>query len=207
MLDKIPLQRLIIGVLCIGLLPFFIVLLNFMSKQAGVDDLQSALTSVQEEAFIREKKQSVNMAVRNHYREADHFYIDKFLETITFLEPEVESLQKILSNTNYAEDEEAKKRLEFLTGSANSMSFVEGVVQTSPLFQETTETLAHLVEINITDLQHILTRIEGVEMGSYRTPQYRPQLIVLDFKLDKKELSGKNEVFMLNLKLLKREFL
>jgi hypothetical protein len=207
MLKNIPQNRALLYLLILGLLPIAVALFNFTTERSSISELRSNVADMQQMALIQEKKQATNLAVRNHYRDADHFYIDKYLETLTFLEPEVESLQKILANKNFAEDETAKKRLEFLTGPGNSMSYTEGVVQTGPFFQETTETLVHPVEINTSDLQKILARIEGVEIGTYAPSPHRPQLIILDLKMDRKNLSENNEVFSLNLKLLKREFL
>ena len=178
-----------------------------MSKQNHLNDLKYNLEQLEQTALLRERKQAVNMAVRNHYRDADHFYIDKYLETLVFLEPEAESLQKIITDKNFPDDELVKKRLEMLTGPGNSLAFSEGIVQSTPIFQETTETLVHPVEVNGADLQKILTKIEGVDIGEHTASPNRPQLIILDFKLDRKNITEKNEVFVLNLKLLKREFL
>lgn len=207
MLNKIPKQRLLLYMLIVGLLPIILVVVNFFSEKQSLEDLENRLKHVQELSFVREKKQAANISLRNHFRDADHFYIDKHLETLVFLETEIEALQKISSNKNYADDEYIKKRLEFLTGSSNSLAFSEGIVQSYPLFQETTETLIHPVEVNISDIKKVLARIEGVEFEGIHPPEHRPQLIVLDFKLDKKSLTEKNEVYLLNLKLLKREFL
>jgi len=207
MLKNIPQSRLLLYLMMVGLLPLIFVGAALMSKLNGVNETQFAIQGVFEKVLVRGKKQALNTNVRNNFRDADHFYIDKYLETLNFLLPEIESLQKLSSNKNYPEDENLRKRIEHLTGPGNSMVFSEGVVQTYPLFQETTETLVHPVEINTTNLQQILALIEGIEVGNFKPAQNRPQLLVLDFKLDKKNLSEKNEVFVLNLKLLKREFM
>lgn len=207
MLKNIPKTRLLLYAMLAGLLPFVFVVFAYMSEKSGLDDLHNAVQDMQDSARTRERKQAGNMAVRGHYRDADHFYIDKYVETLTFLEQEVESLQKLVNNKNFVGDEQVKKRLELLTGSANSMNFSEGIVQSSPNFQEVTETLVHPVEVNSTDLQKILARIEGIPIGPFTPGPNRPQLIILDFKLDRKNITDKNEVFTLNLKLLKREFL
>lgn len=207
MFENMPKSRLLLYMLLAGLLPIIFVLFNFFAKEQNIGSLQSGLEELQEMTVLREKKQAINASVRNHYRDADHFYIDKQLETLTFLEPEIESLQKLLNNKNLAADEAIRKRLELLTGPGNVLSFSEGVVQSTPFFQETTETLVHSVEINGTDLQKLLAKIEGREIGPFTPGPNRPQLIILDFKLDRKSINEKNEVFTLNLKLLKREFL
>ena len=200
-------MRAMLYCMLVGVLPILFVLFNFLSKQNHLNDLKYNLEQLEQTALLREKKQAVNMAVRNHYRDADHFYIDKYLETLVFLEPEAESLQKIITDKNFPDDEHVKKRLEMLTGPGNSLAFSEGIVQSTPIFQETTETLVHPVEVNGVDLQKILTMIEGVEIGEHKASPNRPQLVILDFKLDRKNITEKNEVFVLNLKLLKREFL
>lgn len=202
----IPQKRLLIYLMLAGLLPIILVIVFYAARQKELKDLENTLAMVQEKAIIKEKKQAQNIAVRNHYRDADHFYIDKYVESLIFLEPEIESLQKIMQQNNFAEDEKIKKRLEFLSHE-NNLAFSEGVVQSSPQFQEVIETQVHPVEVNVSDIQRVLSRIEGVDVGSYAPGPNRPQLIIVDFKLDKKKVTDKNEVYQLTLKLLKREFL
>ena len=169
MLKNIPRKRLLLYGLLIGLLPLIFVITNFYSQIGNLDNLESMIRSVEDKAIIREKKQAINMAVIDHYREADHFYIDKYLETLIFLEPEIESLQKLVNNKNYAFDDTVKKRLEYLTN-GNNLVFTEGVVQSYPQFQETTETLVHPLEVNVDDIQEMLSRIEGISIGPYSPP-------------------------------------
>lgn len=207
MFSSIPPKRLFLYLMAAGLVPIAISWFLYSSQLAQLTELQHNISYLQDTAFIRENKQSSNIAVKTHYGDADHFYIDKNLETLSLLEPEIESLSGMLDNPNFPDDENIKKRLELLTGSGNGMRFTEGVVQSTPTFQEVTETLAHPVEVNVSDIRQILCRIEGVAMSGCVPPPDRPQLIILDFKIDKKNVSEKNEVFLLNLKLLKREFL
>lgn len=206
-LKKIPLDRMVLYIGTLSFLPFILIVFLFFSEKGQLEELNSTIEQIEQQAFAKEKKQAQNVTVRQHFRDADHFYIDKYLETLVFLEPEIDMLQKILSDKNFADDDRLKKRLEFLTGEANSLVFSEGIVQSYPLFQETMETLVHPVEVNNFDLQKILARIEGVEMGEEKPGPNRPQLLITEFKLDKKKAYEKNEVYQLNLKLLKREFL
>jgi len=206
-LKTIPKSRLILYILGLGLIPLLGAAYLFMSKLEELNDLHNSLQGLKALSIQREKKQAGNIALRNYYREANHFYIDKNIENIRLLQPEIEGLKKAISNPNFPEDPNIRKRLEVLTGPQNHISFSEGAVQSNPFFQETLESLVHPVEININDLQKILSAVEGVEIGPYSPEPGRPQLIIIDFKLDKKSLSDKNEVFGLNMKLLKREFL
>lgn len=204
--SNIPQSRLILYLIIAGILPIFIVAANFITSSNALDRLKSDLSHVQSLALARKKKQSTNIVVREHFHDADHFYIDKHLETLSFLKPEVEALQKIVNNKYYAGDENVKRRLEFITGQSNSLLFSEGSVLSYPFFQETTATLIHPVEVNLDDLKETLALVEGLEIGPYKPGPNRPQLIILDFKLDKREATDKNDVFLLNMKLLKREY-
>lgn len=207
MIKNIPLSRLLIYLMSLTLLPLAYLVLIFFSQKEQIEDLQNSLENLSHQVLIKEKKQALNLTVRQHFREADHFYIDKYLETLVLLEPEIEALQKITNDQGFADDERIKKRIEFLSSPANALTFSEGVVQSFPLFQETTETLIHSVEVNANDIKKILSRIEGVKIGEFSPGPHRPQLLITDFKLDKKKITETNEVFLLNMKLVKREFL
>lgn len=205
-LPNIPQKRLIAYLMVAGALPVFFVLFHLFGKMGELDQLDLRLEEVHQQAFVRERKQSLNMIVRRHYQEADRFYIDKQLETLSFLGPEIEMLQKLVNNKYFAGDETVKKRLDYLAGPDNKLLFSESNVQKYPLFQETVVALVHPVEVNLDDLKKILALVEGESIGPYHPAPHRPQLIVLDFKLDKKEPTENNDVFQLNLKLLKRDF-
>jgi hypothetical protein len=206
MFKNIPQARLITYLIVAGFIPLFLAILSFISEKNQIQSLSNELETIEHMAFVKGKKQAQNIAVINHYREADHFYIDKHIESLIFLEPEIESLQKIMAKNDFAEDEQVKRRLDYLNQS-NNLSFSEGAVQASPLFQEVMETQVHPVEVNGIDLQKILSRVEGVQISAFAPGPNRPQLLIVDFKLDRKKMSEKNEVFQLNMKLLKREFL
>ena len=136
MLNKIPINRLLLYLILLGFIPVVVVLAIFYTEKSEQSDLQNFIETIQQQAVISEKKQALNMTVRHHFRDADHFYIDKHLEKLVFLEPEIEALQHIVTDKNFTEDERVKKRLEYLTTSANSLVFSEGVVQSFPLFKK-----------------------------------------------------------------------
>ncbi len=207
MKQSIPKERLMMYGLILGLIPLGFVALNFTSNLSHLSEMNERIQMIEQQNQMLERKQAMNLAVIQTYKDADHFYIDKQLETLQFLEPEIEGLQKVLGNKNVSEDETIKKRYELLTGSGNSLSFSEGVVQSSPIVQEVVESLIHPVEINVDNLQELLSKVEGVDIGPYSPGPNRPQLIITDFKIEKKNSVDKNEVFQLNLKLLKREYL
>lgn len=207
LLKGIPQSRMLLYLLILGLLPLLVVGMLLFSSLESLEQTETSLQLLQTKVVQKEKKQSANIALGNYYKKADHFYIDKNLEKLHLLEPEAEALKKISENPNFADNEIVRKRLEFLSGPQNHISFTESGVQTTPQFQEVVEVLAHPVEVNQGDIRKILSLIEGVEFSSAKPVADKPQLILLEFKLDKKSSTDKNETFTLNMKLLKREFL
>ncbi len=205
-MNKIPQNRALLYILIFALIPVLISTAFVMSRLNRLDELNQEIDALKEAYLLKDQRQATNKKVRAYFKDADHFYIDKNLETLSFLQPEIEALQKIVNQKNFPDDESIKKRLEFLTGSGNDLVFTEGVVQNYGPFQEVTETQSHPVEVNLNDLKLILSRIEGVKIGENEPVSTRPQLIILDFKLDKKTHPDKNEVYQLSMKLLKREF-
>lgn len=204
-LNQIPQSRLIAYILLLGLLPIIFVIFQFYFTSYEVASLDDDLQMTIERAIVKEKRQENNKAVIDHYQNADRFYIDKYIESIQLLQPEIEALGKISRQNNFIENEAVTNRLRELKGN-NKLVFAEGVVQTNPSFTETPETLVKPVEVDLNDLQNILAKIEGIDMGPYQPGPNPPQLLITEFKLEKKTAGEDNEVFSLNLKLLKREF-
>lgn len=203
---KIPQKHLLIYLLIAGLIPLLVVAFFFFSELDRIDSIAQNLENVQDTAEKVGRKQAANIATQTKYRDSDHFYIDKNLETLHFLETELDELKKLTTNPNYIEDEATRKRYDFLNSKQNQLTFTESNVQTTPFFTEVTETLLHPVEVNVSDLKKILSIIEGKEIDGFKPPPQRPQLQILELKLDKKTIRENNEVFDLNMKVLKREF-
>ncbi len=178
----------------------------FFSGYETLEQMDTSLQLLQTRVLQKSRKQSANLALANYYRKADHFYIDKNLEKLHLLEPEIAALKKISENQNFADNEIVRKRLEFLTGTQNRLAFTESGVQSTPQFQEVIELQNHPVEVNQADIRKILSLIDGTEFSSAKPVAGKPQLLLLEFKIDKKSGAEKNEVYNLNMKLLKREF-
>lgn len=202
----IPHQRILIYLLILGILPMVWAFTHVSGKLRRVGSIITQVDTIHSFASLQDKRQERNRAVIEVHRDADHFYIDKHLETMRFLETEVAALQKLTNQEATAGNEAVSRRFEHLVKN-NKMQFVEGVVQTTTSYQETTETLATPVEIDASDLREILAKIDGITIGPYGPASKSPQLLVLSFKITKQTSPQKNEVFLLNLKLLKREFL
>lgn len=205
MKDFIPMNRLFLYLLFIGLLPVLLATYYVVSEIHAIDATDDMIELVYTKMALQESREGINRAVREQYSEADHHYIDKTLEKLPLLSEEREALQKVSKQKTGIFDDRLVARLKKLK-SDNNLVFSEGVVQSYPGFQETVETLTHPVEVSVSDVKHILTMVEGVDMDGFHADENMPQLLVTQFSLNRKKISEHNEVFELNMKLLKREF-
>lgn len=202
--DTLPTKRLLLYILILlALLPLSALFWSYL-KVSKAKELKINIERLTDEVVIKEKKEALNKSVIASSQNADKFFIDKELETLLFLKEEIDALSKLLSEPNLAENDLYAARLELLK-SKNSLAFSESNVQSYPGFTETLETLMKPVEMSSSDIAKLLGIIEGTGSAEKRALQ-KPQLIITEFKLDKKEQPSGNEVFQVNLKLLKREF-
>jgi len=199
LIAALPINRLLVYLIILGFLPVIFTTFHYIQKKKEWEAVSQQVLNIHYLSASAARKQSLNTAVRHVYSETDQFYLENHLEPIHFLKKEKETLEQLLKNPTFTGNESAEKRYTFLTSGANQMKFIQGSVQTAERIQEADLILSHPVEIDTHDLKEILMRIEGGRKG-------KPQLIISDFKLNKKECANGNEVFELHMKLLKREF-
>lgn len=198
--------RLVIYGLIAGLLPLIFVLSNHFTATAKCEQLDLALDLASQTARTKNAREFVNKQVKAKYRDTDHFYIDKQLETIHPLQGEIELLSKVLAHGYHPDEEQIKRRVMQLTNGQNNLSVVEGSVKTHADFQETQESLAHPVEVDLKDLKTIISRLEGVSLDDEEPVPGRPHLIITEMKVEKKRGIAQ-EIYYLDLKFIKREYL
>jgi hypothetical protein len=197
-------QRQIMYLLLLGFVPLFFIVGYFFSKSAEQTAVGFDLDYAISQAAHKATKEYQNKIVKQKFQDGDHFYIDKEIETIALLSNEIEEIKLMLKQGFHQQEEALNKRLQFLTNGQNRITFVEGTIKPYATFQETIETLAHSVEVDISDLKHILAKIEGIT--SETDNPARPHLIITECKIERKKGTIR-EIFSLDLKVLKREYL
>jgi len=200
---SIPVKRAILYLLVIGLFPSFLVLFYFFSEKGAIQTLEKRIQALEEMAYLKQKRGELNKSIMVTYSGSDKFYIDKELESLQLLLPEIETLEKSVQTFTAIDNESLHERLSFLKNT-NKIVFAESNVQNLGGFTETTESLVKPVELDMADLQTLLTRIEKGE--NFDETSKKPQLIITDFRMDRAPTLTGSEVFRINLKLLKREF-
>ena len=203
-MNQMPQHRILVYLGILGLLPIFFAIYQYHLGQSLMSGLEDQLDHVQQQVFLLDKKQSSNNLVREYYLGTDPFYTAKYVQTLPLLDEERQALDKLFLQVNVAPDPLVVKRLEEVK--ANALDFSEGAVQTYPFFREIPLTQSKPVEVDKHDIEHVLSLIEGVEIGPYSPGPNRPQVIITEFKLDRKTSTGGSQLYNLSMKLVKREF-
>jgi hypothetical protein len=206
MLREIPLNRLALYFASLLLLPAIFVGLQLQSRFTTLTDLSNRLNNLHELAVTKQSKQSLNRRIRANYAAADRFYIDKKIESLSFLQPEIHKLEQSIEQEDVGENEAVIQRLDYLKSPENQIRFSEGAVASYEGVQDTPEKMQGPVQLNLDDLQKLLSIIQGEKIGPHEVSGNPPLLLIQDFRLERKTVVGDHEVMSLLLKLIKREF-
>jgi hypothetical protein len=200
-LPSFSLDKLLIPLMIASLLPLGFILTQFFFKMQELLIAEERFDQLWRRSIVLEKKSALNHCFLNQIKNSDHFYIDKHLETLKFLESEIKQLQ---GSFHIDHNDFAKQRIDFLQNH-NRLLFAEENIFRGENFQEVYERQQRPVELSEEDLKNLLSLIEGVSIGNYHPREGRPQLLFKDFELSKKMISSQEKVFTLSTQLLKRE--
>jgi hypothetical protein len=191
------------SILAVAPIPFFFFLMNFIFGIQKMNELEQEMERIHSRSVLSQEILRKESSLLNSLKNPDHHYLDKHIETLTFLLPEVKKLEAI--SVENPHDEQIIKRLQFLKEGGNALVFSEEQIRNNDIFREIEEKQQHPIEINEEDLKKLLCLIEGITIWPYGPKEGRPQLIIKDFKLSKKEISPQEKVFIISMQLIKRE--
>lgn len=154
-------------------------------------------------AFQRKLRKEAFLA---KHENSDPYFLDKEIESLRFLEREKRQLKGWLSHPAISNKEKITRRMQFLEGNENRLSFAEGDIQTSKTCKETMEKQRNPIEIDAEDLNNLLAHIEETSEPNTSAKKV-PQLLICNFSMTQKNTLLQNEVFEITMDLLKREFL
>lgn len=196
----VSLARLIFYGSLLLFLPFLFLFFHFFSQLKTMRSISSQLEKTTLLYLQKENKQSFNKACQKHYAKKDKYALERALEKLPLMKKEREEIEKAMSKSSFFGNKSLEERLLFLKGKENKITFIESNAVAKMGIEEIEETLAHPIEIDHSDFKEILTLIEG------NHPLFS-QALILDFHIKKLVKESGNEVFICDMKLLKREFL
>ena len=185
------------------LVPVILVIGYLFFQQLELQDLENHFSSSMfkgKSALAKKQRKEIFL---NRYSSADPYFINRQIESLKFLNEEKKELQQLIQHPALANKKIFEERLHFISGEENQLNFDEENIRSSKKIKETDEKQRHIVQMDEKDLEKTLSLIEGVSMGAGT-----PQLIVRNFQMKKiKTPIQNNEVFEVEMELLKREWL
>ncbi len=192
-------------ILMIAPIPFFMIFFHFLLSMQKFNDLEEEMARIlTKSSELQEVQQKENLLLAS-LKNPDPHYLEKNVESLIFLLPEMKKIETIQSES--MQDENLGKRIHFLKEGGNRLVFSEEQIRTNEIFRELEEKQQHPVEMNEEDLKKLLCLIEGITIWPYGPKERRPQLIIKDFKLSKKDLPSQEKVYVIAMQLIKREYL
>lgn len=193
---------------------FFFVLIAFpllgsglflYQEQSKINDLEErfARAARKEKSAIGRKERKERFLKR--YSNADPYFIDTQIEGFSLLQNEKRLIESLLSHPAFPESKHLKERLSFIQ--QNRLSFAEDHIAASTSMKEVEEKQRHPVQMDECDLKSILCLIEDVAIDSPLELQQKPQILIKEFQLKRRETPLHTEIFEVEMDLVKREFI
>jgi hypothetical protein len=183
--------------------PFIFLGFNFMFGLQKLELLESEMERIHVKTMQMQENERKENSILAALKNPDVHYLGKHVEMLNFQLSEIKKFETIQAEN--PDDELVAKRLHFLKEGGNRLLFAEEQIRSNTLFRETEEKQQRPVELNEEDLKKLLCLIEGVTIWPYGPKEGRPQLVIKDFKLTKKEISSQEKVFVVSMQLIKRE--
>jgi hypothetical protein len=196
---------LFLGCLAIGPIGASIFLYLEKQEMAALEETSAHAIIRSKSAFDRKARKEAFFA---KHRNSDPYFLDKEIESLSFLNHEKQQLIGWLNHPAISNKEKLTRRMNYLQQGENRCTFAEEEIQVSKTCKETKEKQRYPVEVDMDDINKLLTLIEEspiLENGDLGM-KGRPQLLIYSFSMIKKNAPLQNEVFEITMDLLKREF-
>lgn len=189
----------------LAIIPCLFTISFYVKSAYKLDCLSEEALYLYEKKLSCQKKVDLEQKLLTQMKNADSAYLEKEIESLQFLQPEVQKI-KALVHTE-PNNEPLKNRLHFLQDGQNHLHFRQQNFQRIGKFQEMEAIQDHPVEMNNEDLKQLLALLENRQIGNFAPKSGTPDLIVKNFELIKKPLPSNEEIFLVNFELIKREML
>jgi hypothetical protein len=199
-------KKIIIFLYLLFLMPSALIIFTTSYKMRHLKALSDQILNIRPHIknIIKKQKYKSDFFKKNAQIKQDH--LDKILKTQTFLQHEIKILNLLYKDTTFKDCSYIKTNLHALTNKKNRLIFTKEYKQQYDNIRETHLKQKQTVEINNEDLKSILSLIEGTHIEENNSLHVSPQLIIKNFTLNKKNLSGK-ETFLLNMNVIKKEII
>ncbi len=196
--------------------PFFFLLMllpilagsaYLFSSYAKIKELEERFYNACKKGRSAIEKKAQKEQFLERYAKPNPYFLDEKIESLTFLSGEILELETLIRHPALADKKLFESRLHFLKNGENRLHFVENEIRSSATIKETEEKQRHPVQMNGEDIKKLLSEIEDIPIESHVSSEHRPQMVITDFRLEKKQTPIKTEVFEVEMQCIKREFI
>ena len=187
-------------------LPVFFGLVFALKKYGEISSLEERFSiACKKGKTAIERKQKKEEFIQK-YSGANPYFLDEKIESMVFLQSEIRELENLIHHPAISDKRAFFSRLDFLKNGANSLSFIEESIRSNSHIKETEEKQRHIVEMNGEDVKILLSKLENLPIEGFESTSNRPQIVITDFRLEKRKSSVKTENYEIDMQFLKREF-
>ena len=198
-------KRAFLFYLALSLPIFFGVLYSFRGYQELKDSRENFFQVCKKGKTAIERKQKKEAFIQK-YSSANPYFLDEHVESFVFLKNEISDLDKLLRHPAVSEKRVLSSRLDFLKNGGNKLEFMEESIRSNGKIKETDEKQKHPTQMNGEDIKELLATLENQPVENYPISENRPQIVITDFRLEKRKTPFSQEVFEVDMQFLKREF-
>lgn len=198
--EAIPPSRIILYVILGSLLPVVAAIVWTQSTISTAEENQYLLYSLGERIQKKAATQERNRAIIQRFHGKDSLFLHHHIESLRPLSKEIAFLQEKVQKLVLPEDGLYEKRLTALTSGENNFSFTEASTEVGANYKETVENQTKPVDLDESDLQTVLTLLEGTEENSEK-----PHLIISEAHIERKKGLVK-EAWNFVVKIIRREY-
>ena len=188
------------------LTPICLAFCYFFSRYTEITDLEDRFYVVCKKMKSSLEKKEKKEQFIQRYKASSPYFLDEQIESISFLEEEKKHLQNLLQHPAIVDKRPIESRLQFLASEGNRFVFTEEAIKTNASMKETEEKQRHPVQMSPDDVKKTLSLLEDLPIENYGRTENRPQIVITDFLLQKKQTSLKTDVFEVDMQFIKREF-
>ena len=175
-----------IWLLLLAPLPSCLIILHGYHRLYQLKELANTTQIIHKKILCNELVQKKEENILSQLKASDPQYLDKYVESLCFLQPEQKKLQTLLAENRV--DGTSSQRLNWIS-QENHLTFFEEKIRKHSLFCEVEERQQKTIQLNEEDLKQLLCFIEQVHIWPYGPKPGAPFLFITDFNLVKKSIT------------------
>ena len=199
---SVPAHRVVLYAIVASLLPVVLAIAWSQSTITAAETDRDILLALGEKIEKKGASQEANRLLIERYKNKDPLFLHRKIEPLSLLSSETSILRSRLARSVLPEDNQLEKRLNALNAE-NTLSFVEGSTDVSPILKETIENQTKPVEVDGDDLANILTLLEDQDENE---ELQKPHLIISEARIERRKGIFRQS-WTLILKVIRREYI